>query len=416
MLPTQTLNHILTNYGRNILTDTRKVEAMLRDLCHATEHKREINLIILALKENIPSELINNQPVNDMLVMRLIKKLDDAYFIPAQQAQTAIETWAKALNIALPKIAIQKPILQTPTQQIITPQPISKSVQSDNELDKGVWTDPKTGLMWARISIGQRWKNGQCVGDAKSLKWEDAQEECQNFRLAGFNDWRLPTIGELKTLMIENKAGYNCPQNILFQPRKDIWGHYWSGSPTVNYYDYVWSVSFNSGGSGNYYKDYDYHVRVVRSGQFITHQAISNPTQSDNELDKGVWTNPNTCLMWARISIGQQWINGQCVGDAQELNWENAKKECQNFRLAGFNDWQLPTIDELKTLLPQGKSGYYCPKDVLFQPMKNDWGFYWSDSYAYSGYDAWLVGFDSGYSYSGHKSFSYYARAVRSGQ
>ena len=33
--------------------------------------------------------------------LRLIKKLDDAYFIPAQQAQIAIETWAKALNISL---------------------------------------------------------------------------------------------------------------------------------------------------------------------------------------------------------------------------------------------------------------------------------------------------------------------------
>ena len=30
--------------------------------------------------------IINYQSVNDMLVMRLIKKLDDAYFIPAEQA------------------------------------------------------------------------------------------------------------------------------------------------------------------------------------------------------------------------------------------------------------------------------------------------------------------------------------------
>ena len=97
MNPIQALDHILTNYGRNILKDTRKIEAMLRDLCHAPEYKREINLIILALKENIPHELTHAQPINDMLVMRLIKKLDDAYFIPAEQAESAIEKWAKTM-------------------------------------------------------------------------------------------------------------------------------------------------------------------------------------------------------------------------------------------------------------------------------------------------------------------------------
>ena len=270
MNPSQTLDYILTNYGRNILKDTRKVEAMLRDLCHAPEHKRDINLIILALKENIPNELIHAQPVNDMLVMRLIKKLDDAYFIPAQQAQTAIETWAKALNIALPNIVIQKPILQTPTQQIITP------IHPDDELDKGVWTDPNTGLMWARISIGQQWINGiwqqwingKCVGDAKGFNWEDAKKECQNFRLAGFNNWRLPTIDELKTLMIQEKSGYNCPSNTLFQPKENIWGDYWSGSPNADYNNRAWYVHFNNGNLYYCLKHYDnFYVRAVRSGQ-----------------------------------------------------------------------------------------------------------------------------------------------------
>ena len=276
MNPIQALDHILTNYGRNILKDTRKIEAMLRDLCHAPEYKREINLIILALKENIPNELINAQPVNDMLVMRLIKKLDDAYFIPAQQAQAAIETWAKALNVVLPRIVIQKSlnitspktvtqnvVLQTSIPKIITPT----RIQPNNELDKGVWTDPNTNLMWARISIGQQWINGQCVGDAKKLNWEDAQEKCQNFRLAGFNDWRLPTIDELKTLTLQGKAGYNCPSNTLFQPKKDDWGNYWSGSPYAHYSNIAWLVDFLNGDSGYDDKYYNHYVRAVRNSR-----------------------------------------------------------------------------------------------------------------------------------------------------
>ena len=274
MNPNQTLEKILTDYGRTVLQNPRQVENLFKDLCYEPEHKREVNVLILALKENIPDELINNQPINDMLVMRLIKKLDDAYFIPAQQAQSAIETWAKALNIALPKIAIQKPILQTPTQQIVTPQPISKPVQSDNELDKGVWTDPKTGLMWARISIGQQWINGQCVGEAKEFNWEDAHKECQNFRLAGFNDWRLPIIDELKSLMLHGRSGYqyHCPINTLFQPKKNIFGFYWSCSPPISYTHGddmrgAWNVGFDSGYSYYSFRINNHYVRAVRTSR-----------------------------------------------------------------------------------------------------------------------------------------------------
>ena len=64
-----------------------------------------------------------------------------------------------------------------------------------------------------------------------------------------------------------------------------------------------------------------------------------------NELDQGIWTDPNTGLIWARISIGQEWINGQCIGDAQEFNWDDANHACQSFRLAGFSDWRLPYRD-----------------------------------------------------------------------
>ena len=74
------------DYGRTVLQNPRQVENLFKDLCYEPEHKREVNVLILALKENIPNELINAQPVNDILMMRLIKKLDDAYFIPAQQA------------------------------------------------------------------------------------------------------------------------------------------------------------------------------------------------------------------------------------------------------------------------------------------------------------------------------------------
>jgi hypothetical protein len=48
-----------------------------------------------------------------------------------------------------------------------------------------VWTDPATGLMWARADNGS------------DLNWNTATSYCENLRLAGYSDWRLAEIGEL---------------------------------------------------------------------------------------------------------------------------------------------------------------------------------------------------------------------------
>ena len=48
------------------------------------------------------------------------------------------------------------------------------------------WTDPATGLMWAKKDNGS------------DVSWEQASDYCTKLELAGYNDWRLPTIEELE--------------------------------------------------------------------------------------------------------------------------------------------------------------------------------------------------------------------------
>ena len=59
-----------------------------------------------------------------------------------------------------------------------------------NNLPEDVWTDPDSGLMW------QVWPKG----DAR-FNYYTAIEHCDELVYGGYDDWRLPTISELRTLI-----------------------------------------------------------------------------------------------------------------------------------------------------------------------------------------------------------------------
>ena len=72
---------------------------------------------------------------------------------------------------------------------------------SDEQLlSKGMWHDPVTGLIWMRCSLGQKLDNDTCVGDAKQIRWIDAMLEAEKMSYAGYNDWYLPSIDDLRSL------------------------------------------------------------------------------------------------------------------------------------------------------------------------------------------------------------------------
>lgn len=55
-------------------------------------------------------------------------------------------------------------------------------------LARGYWSDPSTGLMWTAKDNG------------RDISWRNAVKYCQNLSLAGYSDWRLPSIDELQNI------------------------------------------------------------------------------------------------------------------------------------------------------------------------------------------------------------------------
>ena len=96
-------------------------------------------------------------------------------------------------------------------------QPIPRFVDNDD----GTVTDTANGLMWLKTTPSPILKH--------AVTWFEAKKECEELAFAGYNDWRLPTIKEWKTI-IDNK--YQSPALIEPNPFQNVIVQlaYWSAS------------------------------------------------------------------------------------------------------------------------------------------------------------------------------------------
>jgi hypothetical protein len=93
-------------------------------------------------------------------------------------------------------------------------------------------------------------------------------------------------------------------------------------------------------------------------------------------------------------------------------NWDRAKVYCEKLILLGKNDWRLPSIKELQTIVDVTKK--WSP--AIKGGFKNvsSYSDYWSSSeYMSNSYMAWKVDFKDGATYKLTKSKISYVRCVR---
>jgi hypothetical protein len=91
------------------------------------------------------------------------------------------------------------------------------------------------------------------------------------------------------------------------------------------------------------------------------------------------------------------------------LTYADAEKAVKEFRAGGFNDWRLPTVDELNALVDRER---YNPAADPALNMKSD--YYWTSSPAASDpVCAWFVDFNRGYVGFGYRGDKCRVRAVR---
>jgi len=252
----------------------------------------------------------------------------------------------------------------------------------------GIIMDNITGLMW------------QSQGDGTVRTWGQANAYCSGLALGGYTGWRLPTDFELMTIV--NYGAYFPAINRTFFPIVSD-SLYWSSTTCAVDSAYAWYVDFFSGQIITYTATADklyssYNVMCVKGNQFAS-------VLVDN--GNGTITDSTISLMW------------QKQDDGTTKSWDQALSYCEGLSLAGFTDWRLPNVKELRSIID---TTTYSPaiNQTYFPNTKND--YYWSSSdplygLNYSKTETWSVRFDVGYpDYIISKTANHYVRCTRGGQ
>jgi len=118
---------------------------------------------------------------------------------------------------------------------------------------------------------------------------------------------------------------------------------------------------------------------------------------------KSVVVDKSTGLMW----------QDNAAAKSVKRDFAGAKSYCSELVLSGYDDWFLPTHEQLQTITDKRR---YNPamKSIFKNVISSD---YWSSSPNVStSYNAWYVYFKGGNSYYDSKTFKYYVRCARAGQ
>lgn len=88
-------------------------------------------------------------------------------------------------------------------------------------------------------------------------------------------------------------------------------------------------------------------------------------------------------LVWMRCSIGQQYEQGRCLGEAERVSWSEAQARVDALATAAC-PWRLPRFHEMRGLMqPPGEASGQAPMAIdadLFPDTPAGW--YWNQASA----------------------------------
>jgi uncharacterized repeat protein (TIGR02543 family) len=311
----------------------------------------------------------------------------------------------------------------------------------DGELQTGVaWPSPRftdngdqsvtdnlTGLVWTKDANLRKTRDplfgaeldsaGVPLSVVSGVTWQQALEYVKKLNTEsylGHTDWRLPNINELKSL---KNIGQSNPSTWLNgQGFSNVQSYfYWSGTQVAHH-----SADSEYFGFGN--PSTGYYIWPVRSGQYGGSSSLTLPktgttscydasyltvscsgTGMDGELQVGTaWPTPRFTDN-SLVSSSDKTVTDNLTGliwskDANlpttSKTWQQALdyiKSLNSISYLGHNDWRLPNIYELESLINKGLDREPWITWLNGYGFTNLKDYYWSSSTsASSRIDAWF--------------------------
>lgn len=228
----------------------------------------------------------------------------------------------------------------------------------------GTITDNVTGLMWSQTAD----LNGDGVINIDDkLSYTEAVSSVSTFNLAGYSDWRLPTIKEAFSLILfsgEDISGYTGTTADGIPPFIDMnyfgfgYGDVEAGErllegqmatstkyvTTTRGEETMFGVNFVDGRI----KGYGLETSFTGGHKvFYVMYVRGNEDYGKNDFQdnlNGTITDNATGLMWLQDDSGMG------------MSWEEALNYAENFEYAGYTDWRLPDAKELQSLIDYTRS------------------------------------------------------------
>jgi hypothetical protein len=252
----------------------------------------------------------------------------------------------------------------------------------------GTVTDLNTGLMWQQ-------------DPGEKMTYDEALAALETFELAGYDDWRLPTIKELYSLIdFSGTDPSNCrtledcdavpfidTDHFVFSygdtaaGERVIDSQYLSStmyvSTTMNGDETVFGVNFADGRI----KGYGLSDPRGEEKEFFVMFVRGNAAYGDNDLadiGDGTVTDAATGLTW------------QQADDGVPREWEESLVYCEALELGGYDDWRLPDVKELQSIVDYTRSPATSGSaaiDPIFETSTivdeggdPNWPFFWSST------------------------------------
>ena len=259
--------------------------------------------------------------------------------------------------------------------------PGTKASYTDN--GDGTISDNVTGLLWQK-DMGSK------------IVWSESFIKADTMTLGGYDDWRMPTIKELYSLIkfdarvFGEKAVTKFIDTTVFvqpigdttQGVREIDAQTWSSTKymglTMGKDTTIFGVNFVDGRIKGYPQ---FSPKTKTSNVMYTRMVRGNPLYGKNSfVDNGDETISDlaTGLMW------------QKADDSIGRDWEHSLSYADTLTLAGHTDWRLPSAKELQSIVDYSRSPQTTNSpaiDPLFNCTsiidpngKVNYPFYWSST------------------------------------